>query len=150
MIKIVSDEGLILEQQLSFILYACSKETIRRYRTYLDLIGLTYTQYITMLVLWNKDNITIKELGKRLYLDSGTITPIIKKLETKELVERFKHTNNSKNVLVKVTSKGYKLREKVKAFPKKILGDTGVPIEEAQLILEILEYVLERLNYECY
>ncbi len=84
-IIIVSDENLILENQLSFILYVCSKETIKRYKEDLDVIGLTYTQYIAMLVLWNTDNIPVNELGKRLFLDSGTITPLLKKLEIKGL-----------------------------------------------------------------
>ena len=81
----VSDKNLILENQLSFIMYACSKETIKRYKSYLKNVDLTYTQYIAMLVLWNGDNITVNELGRKLYLDSGTITPLLKKLESKGL-----------------------------------------------------------------
>ena len=84
----MKDDQLILERQLSFILYVCSKETIRRYQTYLEDLNLTYTQYLVMLVLWNGDNIPVNELGKRLYLDSGTLTPMLKKLETKNLLKR--------------------------------------------------------------
>src|SRR5699024_11568474 len=86
----MKDDQLILERQLSFILYVCSKETIRRYQTYLEDLNLTYTQYLVMLVLWNGDNIPVNELGKRLYLDSGTLTPMIKKLETKNLLKRVR------------------------------------------------------------
>ena len=146
MITIVSDENLILENQLSFIMYACSKETIKRYKTYLDEIGLTYTQYITMLVLWNGDNIPVNELGKRLYLDSGTITPLLKKLESNGLVERIRDTNDERNVLVRVTSKGFELKESVRNIPEKILTETGVPAEEANDVLEILRSILVRVN----
>ena len=146
MIIIVSDENLILENQLSFIMYACSKETIKRYKTYLDEIGLTYTQYITMLVLWNGDNIPVNELGKRLYLDSGTITPLLKKLESNGLVERIRDTNDERNVLVRVTSKGFELKESVRNIPEKILTETGVPAEEANYVLEILKSILVRVN----
>jgi len=145
-ITIVSDENLILENQLSFIMYACSKETIKRYKTYLDEIGLTYTQYITMLVLWNGDNIPVNELGKRLYLDSGTITPLLKKLESNGLVERIRDTNDERNVLVRVTSKGFELKESVRNIPEKILTETGVPAEEANDVLEILRSILVRVN----
>jgi len=142
----VSDENLVLENQLSFIMYACAKETIKRYKTYLDEIGLTYTQYITMLVLWNGDNIPVNELGKRLYLDSGTITPLLKKLESKELVERVRDTNDERAVLVRVTEKGLKLKNSVRNIPEKILAETGVPAEEANDVLEILKSILVRVN----
>jgi len=142
----VSDENLILENQLSFIMYACAKETIKRYKSYLDEIGLTYTQYITMLVLWNGDNIPVNELGKRLYLDSGTITPLLKKLEGKELVERIRDTNDERAVLVRVTPKGLELKNSVRNIPERILAETGVPAEEANDVLEILKSILVRVN----
>ena len=146
MIIIVSDEYLILENQLSFIMYACSKETIKRYKVYLEQIDLTYTQYLAMLVLWNGDNIPVNELGRRLYLDSGTITPLLKKLEAKELVERIRDTNDERNVLVRVTPKGYELKFKVNNIPEKILSQTGIPISEADNILLTLRSILERVN----
>jgi len=147
-IIIVSDENLILENQLSFVMYACSKETIKRYKAYLDEIGLTYTQYITMLVLWNGDNIPVNELGKRLYLDSGTITPLLKKLEIKELVERVRDTNDERNVLVRVSPKGFELKNRVRTVPEKILSETGVPVEIANNVLEILKSILLKVNYK--
>jgi DNA-binding MarR family transcriptional regulator len=142
----ISDENLILENQLSFIMYACSKETIKRYKTYLGKIGLTYTQYLVMLVLWNGDNITVNELGKRLYLDSGTTTPILKKLEVKGLVERIRDINDERNVLVTVTSLGYELKDNVRNIPEKILLETGIPTDEANDILEILQSILKRVT----
>ena len=149
MIIIVSDESLILENQLSFILYVCSKETIKRYKEDLDVIGLTYTQYIAMLVLWNTDNIPVNELGKRLFLDSGTITPLLKKLEIKGLVERVRDTNDERNVLVRVTQEGYELKSKVRNVPEKILLETGVPPEEANNILELLKSILVKVNSQA-
>ena len=146
MIIIVSDENLILENQLSFIMYACSKEAIKRYKTYLDEIGLTYTQYLAMLVLWNGDKIPVNELGRRLYLDSGTITPLLKKLEIKELIERARDTNDERTVLVSVSPKGYELKARVRNVPEKILLGTGVPEEEANTVLEILKSILFRVN----
>ena len=79
-------EGLKLENQLCFPLYACSKEIVRRYKPYLDKLDLTYTQYIAMLVLWEQKQLNVKELGERLYLDSGTLTPVLKKLENNTFI----------------------------------------------------------------
>ena len=83
-------EGLKLENQLCFPLYACSREIVKKYKPYLDELDLTYTQYITMLVLWEQGQINVKELGECLYLDSGTLTPLLKKLEMKGWVTRHK------------------------------------------------------------
>ncbi|MBB6715700.1 MarR family winged helix-turn-helix transcriptional regulator [Clostridium gasigenes] len=142
----VSDKNLILENQLSFIMYACSKETIKRYKSYLKKVDLTYTQYIAMLVLWNGDNITVNELGRKLYLDSGTITPLLKKLESKGLVERTRDISDERNVFVRVTPIGQQLKEKVRNIPENILEDTGIPMSEANDILVDLKSVLERVN----
>ena len=111
---VIKEDNLILEKQLSFILYVCSKETIRRYQTYLEELNLTYTQYLVMLVLWNKDNIPVNELGKRLYLDSGTLTPMLKKLETKVLIKRVRDTVDGRNVLVELTKEGLEMKEQAK------------------------------------
>ena len=81
-------DNLKLENQLCFPLYACSKEIIKRYKPFLGAIDLTYTQYITMMVLWDKKELTVKDLGKCLFLDSGTLTPLLKKLETKGYIDR--------------------------------------------------------------
>ena len=85
-------EAVKLENQLCFPLYACSRETIRLYKPYLDELELTYTQYISMMVLWEKKSVTVKELGRALYLDSGTLTPLLKKLENKGLLTRRRST----------------------------------------------------------
>lgn len=146
MIIIVSDKNLILENQLSFVMYVCAKETIKHYKYYLHEIGLTYTQYITMLVLWNGDNIPVNELGKRLYLDSGTITPLLKKLEIKKLVERVRDTKDERNVLIKVTEKGFELKNKVRTIPGNVLSETDISVEEADDVLEKLKSILGKVN----
>ncbi len=113
---------LRLENQLCFPLYACSKEIIRRYKPYLDPLDLTYTQYITMMVLWEKKTLTIKELGKILYLDSGTLTPVLKKLETKGYITRQRSKEDERSVSVTLTVDGQKLKEAATEIPVK-LGD---------------------------
>ena len=140
----ISDKQLVLEEQLSFILYLCSKETIKRYKSYLDPLGITYTQYLALLVLWNENGITVNELSRKLYLDSGTLTPLLKKLETKELVERHRDTEDERVVRLFLTEKGQNLKEQVRHIPGEILDHTGVPAEEASEILETLKSVLER------
>lgn len=139
-------ENLILEQQMCFIMYACSKETIRRYKPYLDELGLTYTQYITLLVLWNEDNITVNELGKRLYLDSGTLTPLLKKLENNDLLERVRDTKDERNVYVRLKEKALSMKNEAMAIPTKVLDGTGISKEEACDMRDKLKAVLERVK----
>ncbi len=142
----IEDEDLILERQLSFILYVYSKETIRRYQPYLEQLKITYTQYLVLLVLWNGDNIPVNELGKRLYLDSGTLTPMLKKLEMKTLIKRTRDTIDGRNVLVQLTDEGRKMREKVKGIPKTILDETGIPIDEATEMIDKLNRILQKVK----
>ena len=99
----VKYEALKLDNQLCFALYACSREITKLYKPVLDKLGITYTQYISLLVLWEKDNITVKEIGNKLHLDSGTLTPLLKKLECMELVKRNRDTVDERKVYVKLT-----------------------------------------------
>ena len=105
------DDRLKLENQLCFPLYVASKEVIKRYRPFLDKIDLTYTQYIAMMVLWEKETINVKDLGKRLFLDSGTLTPLLKSLETKGLVNRKRSKEDERILVVTITEKGKALKE---------------------------------------
>lgn len=142
----VNDDHLILERQLSFILYVCSKETIRRYQSYLEQLNLTYTQYLVLLVLWNGDNIPVNELGKKLYLDSGTLTPMLKKLETKNLLKRVRDTVDARNVLVSLTDEGRAMREEAKHIPQMILDETGIPQDEANDMMDKLNRILLKVT----
>ena len=94
---------LRLDHQLCFPLYACAKEIVRRYKPFLDEIGLTYTQYITMMVLWEKKQVSVKELGESLFLDSGTLTPLLKKMEQKGLLTRERSKEDERVLLVTIT-----------------------------------------------
>ena len=116
----LQEERLKLKNQLCFPLYVCSKEIIRRYKPFLDKIDLTYTQYITMMALWEKKEINVKELGRCLFLDSGTLTPVLKKLEMKKYITRNREKEDERNLIIKVTTNGMKLRNKVIDIPIKI------------------------------
>ena len=134
---------LKLENQLCFPLYACSKEVVRRYKPFLDEIDLTYTQYIVMLVMWEKSKITVKELGECLYLDSGTLTPVLKKLEAKGYVSRSRSKEDERNLDVTLTSQGKQLREEAVDIPSKVGRCIDLSKEEALKLYELLYKVLK-------
>ena len=135
-------DALKLENQLCFPLYVCSKEIVKRYKPFLDEIDLTYTQYITMMVLWEKKEINVKELGEYLFLDSGTLTPVLKKLEQKAYITR-KRSNVDERVLnVTITEEGEKLRERALDIPEKISQCTSLEPEEAMQLYTILKKLL--------
>lgn len=108
---------LKLENQLCFPLYACSKAVTHKYRAFLDPFDLTYTQYITMMVLWEEKEINVKSLGERLYLDSGTLTPLLKKLESKKLISRHRAKDDERNLIIRLTKEGEKLQEEMLVVP---------------------------------
>lgn len=127
-------DALKIENQICFPLYACSREVIKQYKPFLDEIGLTYTQYITMMILWDQKSATVKELGERLYLDSGTLTPMLKKMEAKGLLTRKRSTADERSLVVTVTEEGDALRERAVAIPAKMAGCFSLePAEGAEL-----------------
>lgn len=136
-------DALKLENQLCFPLYACSKEIVKRYTPYLEEIDLTYTQYITMLVMWEKEQMTVKALGKLLYLDSGTLTPVLKKLEQKGFVRRSRDEKDERVLNVTLTKEGEALKEKAAEIPAKIGGCVQLSIEEAVMLHQILQKILK-------
>ena len=103
------EDKLKLDNQLCFAVYVASKEIIKQYKPFLDPLGLTYTQYITLLALWEKSDISVKELGQRLFLDSGTLTPLLKKLEAMNLIERVRSSDDERLIIVSLTKKGLDL-----------------------------------------
>lgn len=133
---------LKLENQLCFPLYAASKEVIRKYKPFLDEISLTYTQYITMLVLWNNNNINVKELGEKLFLDSGTLTPLLKNLEQKGYIKRNRSNEDERNLIVSLTNEGIKLKDKAKDIPSKIGKCINLNENEAFELYKILYKIL--------
>ena len=137
---------LKLENQLCFPLYACSKEVIRRYKPYLDKIDLTYTQYIAMMVMWEKKEVTVKELGKCLYLDSGTLTPLLKKLEEKNYVVRQRSKEDERNLIVSITQEGESLKEQAVKIPESLGACVNVEPQEAQQLYSLLYKLLDGLS----
>ena len=142
----MNDEALKLDNQLCFALYACSREITKLYKPFLDELNITYTQYISLLVLWEKDNITVKEMGKKLHLDSGTLTPLLKKLESMNLVTRIRDTIDERNVYVSLTQKGIELKKMANEIPSKIFCATGLSIENAVLLKSNIESLLLSLT----
>ena len=133
---------LKLENQLCFPLYACAKEVVRRYKPFLDEIELTYTQYIAMMVLWEKKTVNVKELGEHLYLDSGTLTPLLKKLESRKFITRERSAEDERNVIVTITKAGEGLREKAIEIPAKMSACMPISQQEALTLYNILYKLL--------
>jgi len=135
---------LKLENQLCFPLYACSKEIIRKYKPFLDPLGLTYTQYITLLALWEEDNLTVKALGEKLYLDSGTLTPLLKKMEIQKLIKRMRSADDERNVYIKLTEEGRVLKDKAAAVPEQIGKCISLSQEEVIFLHQTLYKILNQ------
>lgn len=133
---------LRLGSQLCFPLYACSKEIVRRYAPLLEPYNLTYTHYIVMMVLWEKKEVTVSDLGKQLYLDSGTLTPVLKKLEARGYVARSRRADDERCVIVSPTQEGWDLQEKLSGVPAAIGGCMNLSPEEAAMLYGLLYKVL--------
>lgn len=139
-------DTLKLENQLCFPLYACAKEIVRRYKPHLDEMDLTYTQYITMMVMWEHKSLNVKQLGETLYLDSGTLTPVLKKLEQKGYVKRTRDEKDERVLNVTVTKKGEQLKEQAVDIPEKVGSCVDISAEEAHTLYSLLYRVLNQLS----
>lgn len=139
-------DALKLENQLCFPLYACSREMIRLYKPFLDELELTYTQYITMMVLWEKQAVTVKELGHSLYLDSGTLTPLLKKLEGRGLVSRTRSPSDERNLIISLTDAGEALKEKAIKVPIALAKYCNLEKEEAMELYRLLYKLLRTVE----
>ena len=135
-------DSLKLENQICFPLYACAKETVRRYTPFLDAIDLTYTQYIAMMVLWEKKSLTVKQMGEYLYLDSGTLTPLLKKLEAKGYITRTRCEQDERSLIIEITDSGEKLKEQAVEVPAKMAQCSSLEPEEAAALYRILYKML--------
>ncbi len=135
-------DPLLLENQLCFPLYACSREIIRLYTPFLEELGLTYTQYIAMLALWEHHSMSVKELGTALYLDSGTLTPLLKKLEAQGLLKRERSAKDERVVIATLTSAGEALKQKAKAVPQEMASCIPLDAEEAKTLYALLYKIL--------
>lgn len=138
-----SYDALKLESQLCFPLYACSREVIKLYTPFLDELGLTYTQYVTMLALWENPSQTVKELGQKLFLDSGTLTPLLKKLEAKGLISRNRSTRDERSLIVTLTQEGQDMREKALHIPYEMYKLSPLQGEDAVQVYRLLTKALK-------
>ena len=133
---------LKLENQMCFPLYACAKEVVKRYKPFLDAIDLTYTQYITMMVFWEHKEMNVKEVGAYLFLDSGTLTPVLKKLEQKGYISRKRSEQDERVLNVAITEAGEALKEKAIDIPAKVGGCVHLEPQEAQQLYALLHKLL--------
>ena len=137
---------LLLDQQLCFALYAASRSVTSLYRPLLEPLGLTYPQYLVMLVLWEQDGLTVRELGQRLQLDSGTLTPLLKRLQVAELVTRQRRQQDEREVDIRLTDTGLALREKASGIPECLAQCMQLPIEQVQSLRDELSDSPDRSN----
>ena len=145
--KTAGDAPLLLGNQLCFAIYSAGHAFNRVYKPLLDRLGLTYPQYLVMLVLWERDGLSVKEIGERLFLDSGTLTPLLKRLEAAHLVKRTRSAADERQVLVALTAQGTSLREKAKTIvPPAILAATGCSVAELSALQKNLVALRERLD----
>lgn len=143
MVKHIKMEDLLtLDKQLCFPLYALSREVIQRYRPHLDELGLTYPQYLVLMVLWEKDKQSVNQIGQKLLLDSGTLTPLLKRLEQKELLSRQRSLADERVVEVSLTNGGHDLKKKAQCVPKKLIDELGVTFEEVEIMRSIAYKIL--------
>ena len=142
-------DALKIENQLCFPLYACSREIIKQYKPFLDRIDLTYTQYIAMMVLWEKKSVTVKELGTALYLDSGTLTPLLKKMESKGLIHRQRSAEDERSLIVTLTDAGRDLRERAVDIPAKMSRCVDLEPGEALELYRLLYKLLKQNSTEA-
>lgn len=145
----MKDRLLRLESQLCFPLYAAAKAVVNRYKPFLNEIDLTYTQYIVMMVLWESKSIGVKELGKRLYLDSGTLTPLLKRLEGKGFVRRERSSEDERVVNIHMTEAGEKLKKKAAEVPAQMAKCMPLSREEAGTLYALLYKLLGQMNRGC-
>ncbi|WDM23833.1 MarR family winged helix-turn-helix transcriptional regulator [Paenibacillus polymyxa] len=138
--------ALKLDNQLCFAIYACSREITKLYQPYLEKLGVTYSQYLVLIVLWEREECTVKELGEALYLDSGTLTPLLKRLQKAGLIHRKRSTQDERKVLISLTTEGSALREKALSVPGCILEKTRMTHDQFGSLLLQFNDLLDRVH----
>ena len=144
--KLAPHLPLMLDNQLCFAVYSTAHAFNRVYKPLLDRLGLTYPQYLAMLVLWERDDVPLKDIGERLFLDSGTLTPLLKRLEAADLIKRTRNVADERQVLITLTAKGLALREKAKAVPQGILAASACSVDEMVAMKNDLVALRDKLN----
>ena len=144
--KQAADGALLLGNQVCFAIYSAAHAFNRVYKPLLDRLGLTYPQYLVMLALWERDGVPVKDIGERLFLDSGTLTPLLKRLEAAQLIRRTRSTVDERQVLIALTSPGHALKEKARTVPQSILAASAYSIAELTALKDDLVGLRDRLN----
>ena len=144
--KQAADAPLLLGNQICFAIYSTAHAFNRVYKPLLDRLGLTYPQYLVMLVLWERDGVPVKDIGERLFLDSGTLTPLLKRLEAAQLIKRTRNTADERQVLIALTAQGQALKEKARTVPQSILAASACSIAELSAMKNDLVALRDRLN----
>jgi DNA-binding MarR family transcriptional regulator len=139
-------DPLRLDNQICFAVYSASHAFNRVYKPLLDRLGLTYPQYLVMLVLWERDDVPLKDIGEKLFLDSGTLTPLLKRLEAAHLVKRTRSSEDERQVLIALTSQGHALKEKARAVPQSILAASDCSVSELVAMKDEIVALRDRLN----
>lgn len=141
-----SEQFLKLDNQLCFAIYACSREITRLYRPFLDELGITYPQFLTLTVLWEHKRLTVKEIGEKLFLDSGTLTPMLKRMEALNLLKRVRGTEDERKVYIALTERGEQLREEALNLPEKCIPHFGLTKDDYLDLLKQMNQMIGRLQ----
>jgi MarR family transcriptional regulator, organic hydroperoxide resistance regulator len=141
-----ADQPLRLDNQICFAVYSAAHAFNRVYKPLLERLGLTYPQYLVMLVLWERDGVPLKDIGERLFLDSGTLTPLLKRLEAAQLVKRTRSTEDERQVIVALTTEGEALKEKTRSLPLSILAASQCSVTELTALKNEIVSLRDKLN----
>lgn len=144
--RMTTTPELLIDNQLCFTIYACSREITKLYQPYLDRIGLTYSQYLVMLVLWERQQCSVKEIGEALFLDSGTLTPLLKRLQAAGLIIRERSQQDERKVLISLTEQGWALQNSAACIPGKMMEETRMSDVESTELLEQFKSLLNRVH----
>ncbi|KRP95175.1 MarR family transcriptional regulator [Bradyrhizobium yuanmingense] len=144
--KSTAVDPLRLDNQICFAIYSATHAFNRVYKPLLDRLGLTYPQYLVMLVLWERDDVPVKEIGEKLFLDSGTLTPLLKRLEAAHLVRRTRSREDERQVLIALTPQGHALKEKARSVPQSILAASDCSVSELVAMKDEIVALRDRLN----
>ena len=146
MVRKPTVDPLLLGNQICFAVYSTAHAFNRFYKPLLDKLGLTYPQYLVMMVLWERDGVPVKDIGEKLFLDSGTLTPLLKRMEAADLVKRTRSTEDERQVLIALTPHGHALREKARAVPQSILAASACSVGELVTMKNEIVALRDRLN----
>ncbi|MFD0824593.1 MarR family winged helix-turn-helix transcriptional regulator [Neobacillus sp. M.A.Huq-85] len=142
----MENNQLKLENQICFKIYSAEREITKLYRNLLEELGVTYPQYLVLLVLWEEKSLTVKELGQKLFLDSGTLSPMLKRMEGNNLIERRRSLEDERTVIISLTKKGEELKEKAQCIPSKLLENLSLDMKELKNLNETLSTILNRIQ----